>query len=138
METPVTLPTPAASLPDLDRSFLADVYGGDAAYASELFSVFLTAVLPPIRNLGALVARQDGPEVSRLAHKFRPTLRMVGLTALEDRLRVIQQVAETDPASPELGARWQAFAAELEAWVPVVETELARLQHQVLTGPAPL
>ncbi len=138
METPLFFPTPPASIPDLDRACLAELYGGDAAYATELFGLFLTAILPGLPHLGAAIDQENWTEVSRLAHKYKPTLRMVGLTALEEHLQAIQLRAEKAPNPTELATRWTVFTGELATWLPVLNQELQTLQHQASAGSAPL
>lgn len=138
MVTPTALQTPPASPPDLDRACLAELYGGDAAYAAELFDLFLTAILPGIQSLGLEIQRENWAEVSRLAHKFKPTLRMVGLTALEEDLHGIQLRAEVAPDAPELAASWTLFTGKLQSWLPLLTEERQTLQHQATAGSAPL
>lgn len=138
METLTFSPTPPASVPDLDRACLTELYGGDAAYAAELFDLFLTAIVPGLQTLGVAIERENWAEVSRLAHKYKPTLRMVGLTALEEHLHVVQLRAETAPDAAELATRWVAFTGELANWLPLLNQELQTLQHQANAGSAPL
>lgn len=80
----------------LDRARLVELYGTDAAYASEMFNTFLTDVAPFISELPALCRERNWSALAKMAHKLKPTLGMVGLTQLEEKMGQLEKSLSHD------------------------------------------
>ncbi|ADB42229.1 PAS domain S-box protein [Spirosoma linguale] len=113
----------------LDRKRLSDLYGTDAAYASEMFSLFLTDVVPDIRTLPGLCAAQNWPVLANATHRLKPTLAMVGLSALEEEMKQLDKRARQDEDKSRLEADCHTFVDELDKMIPILETELQMLSQ---------
>lgn len=77
------MPTPVF---ELDQKQLADLYGSDKAAASDILRAFLTDIVPEFDTLSALCSQRNWAELERLIHKLKPTLSMVGLSELEEKM----------------------------------------------------
>ncbi|SOD94724.1 PAS domain-containing hybrid sensor histidine kinase/response regulator [Spirosoma fluviale] len=113
----------------LDRKRLSDLYGTDAAYASEMFSLFLSDVVPDIRTLPHLCTTQDWAVLANAAHRLKPTLAMVGLSTLEEKMRQLEKRARQDADKSGLEVDCRTFVDELDKMLPILETELQMLSQ---------
>ncbi|GAB3643480.1 PAS domain-containing hybrid sensor histidine kinase/response regulator [Spirosoma arcticum] len=75
----------------LDQPRLLELYGTDRAYLLEMFSLFLTDIAPEFLKLPALCQKRDWAALGREVHKLRPTLGMVGLSRLEEKMEEIER-----------------------------------------------
>ena len=113
----------------LDRKRLTELYGADTAYASEMFTMFLTDVVPDIRGLSGLCLDQKWDELASIAHKLKPTLAMVGLSSLEDRMRQLENRARKDVDKQWIEKHCHQFIEEIDKVLPILETELQKLSR---------
>lgn len=120
----------------LDRARLAELYGGDAAYAAELFALFLEIVWPEMAVMETHVARQDWPALGRAAHKYKPSLGMVGLPGLEEKMRRIEVESKINPEPEQLGLLYRQCALEIAQMIPTLRVELQSLHLQANPGTA--
>lgn len=119
----------------LDRPQLTAIYEGDNEYAVDMFATFLEDVLPEFAIFASEVTNENWVAVSRLAHKLKPTLSMVGLTTLQDRLNRVDELTTSLIAGEvgneaELHQLCQQFNGDLDRMVPFVKKELHRISHE--------
>ena len=111
----------------LDRSVLDEVYGGDLEYAGEIFEMVLTYSVEELKALDTAIQTDDWVSASRIAHKLKPNLSMVGLTELEEKMYQIEKEAETNPQMiPQLFAE---ITSELEIYFPIIEKDLEKIKN---------
>ncbi len=113
----------------LDRRRLSELYGTDTAYASEMFPMFLTDVVPDIRKLPSLCLEQNWPDLASTAHKLKPTLGMVGLSWLEEKMRHLEKSALQGADKKGLEVYCHDFMEEIDKVLPILETELQKLSQ---------
>jgi PAS domain S-box-containing protein len=73
---------------ELNQSHLDEMYGEDREYASEMFGIFLSEIVPEIDTLPSQL--KDLSAFRKSIHKLKPTLGMVGLTGLLEQLQQIE------------------------------------------------
>ncbi|MEA5460781.1 PAS domain S-box protein [Arcicella sp. LKC2W] len=112
----------------LDQLSLEQLYGEDKEYAAEMFQTFLNDVLPDIYQLQLHASNQDWEEISKEAHKLKPTLAMVGLTSMEPKIIEIEKIAKENP-NEELSVSVQGFIEELEGYLPTLRETLNRFNN---------
>jgi len=120
----------------LDRDRLSDLYGGDAAYAADLFATFLEIVWPEMALMETHVARQNWLELGRAAHKYKPSLGMVGLSELETQLLQLELGAKNNLKPEQIEALYRRCALEIAQMIPTLRAELQRLLLQANPGSA--
>ncbi len=113
----------------LDQNRLDELYGNDTAYAAEMFDLFLTNVVPELLTLPALCQQQDWPALARLAHKLKPTLGMVGLPELQEKVEQIEKSADLSPDLSLLEIYCNELAVSTNKLIPILEKESQKL-HQ--------
>ncbi|GAB3741142.1 PAS domain S-box protein [Spirosoma lituiforme] len=113
----------------LDRQRLSELYGGDVAYASEMFAMFLTDIVPDIRKLPGICETKDWPNLASAAHKLKPTLAMVGLSELEEKMRQLENSARQDKDVNLIEEYCHDFMIEIDKVLPILETELQKLSQ---------
>lgn len=122
-------PAPAeqSSKPDvdlqLDRRRLQELYGTDMSYASEMFSLFLTDIVPEILELPALCQTKKWPELARMAHKLKPAFGMVGLTQLEVKMAYVEKTAARGREHSQLRAECDYIVSKVNEMLPVLRCE---------------
>jgi len=110
--------------PSLDYDRLTDLYDGDHDSAAMMFEMFLQEILPEFSELDQAVAQNNRTRTRELAHRFVPSLGMVGLTRLEHQLRAIEKQALQATDDAQISQQWRTFRAELDQMVPLVEAAL--------------
>lgn len=110
----------------LDQSVLDEVYGGDLEYADEIFEMVLTYSVEELKALDTAIQMEDWASASRIAHKLKPNLSMVGLTEIEEKMYQIEKEAEINPEIiPQLFAE---ITAALEIYFPIIEKDLEKIK----------
>ncbi|WP_020596088.1 Hpt domain-containing protein [Spirosoma panaciterrae] len=117
----------SASLHTIDYGRLNELYDGDNEQIASLFELFLDEVFPDFREIEMEIDRQNWVEVAKTAHKMLPWVGMVGLTALEAKLRSIEAQAKTDPNPEAIRSAWNQFKFGLDKAMPLIREELTRL-----------
>jgi PAS domain S-box-containing protein len=110
----------------LDHRQLDALYGNDDVYASEMFVTFLSDVVPDINKLLDLCRVGQLTELAQLAHKLRPTLPMVGLTDLEDKLELIERSVYDERPVQQIEQYCSNVIQELNRMIPVLREELQK------------
>ncbi len=113
----------------LDRQRLSELYGTDTAYAAEMFAMFLADIVPDIRTLPSLCQDQKWPELASTAHRLKPTLGMVGLSSLEEKMRQLEYRARQDVSQQWIEVHCNDLMEEIDKVLPILETELQKLSH---------
>ena len=76
-----------------DLSVLREFYGDDLEYAKEMFDLFLSESEKSLPALEKAVDRMDGTNIKAIAHRIKPSVRMVGFTTLADHLQNLEHAA---------------------------------------------
>ncbi|WP_028523719.1 PAS domain S-box protein [Runella limosa] len=113
----------------LDHTRLQEMYGDDKSYAADMFQTFLSNVLLEFPAIQDLILQNDWESLSKLAHKLKPTLGMVGLTKLELQLLEIETTAKENPKEEQLQKLWDDAQNSLNAAIPILQKELVQLQE---------
>ncbi len=113
----------------LDHERLQEMYEGDVDYQVDMFDTFLEDVLHEFADLTPLNEQQQFMDIKRLAHKLKPTLGMVGLTTLEQKLIEIEHIALEKPDYQDLKEKIERFTHLLDEAVPTLKDELHRLKN---------
>jgi len=79
-----------------DMSVLREFYGDDLEYAKEMFDLFLSESEKSLPSLERAVDRMDGKNIKAIAHRIKPSVRMVGFTNLADHLQNLERAALAD------------------------------------------
>ena len=111
----------------LDRQRLTELYGIDRAAAADMFSTFLSDIVPDLLQLPSLCQAQNWAELLRQAHKLKPTLGMVGLTSLETTMQRLEKAARQASDPDLLSVYCQEVATALQQMIPVLEDEIQLL-----------
>ncbi|MBN8821459.1 MULTISPECIES: Hpt domain-containing protein [unclassified Spirosoma] len=117
----------SASLHTIDYDRLNELYDGDNEQIASLFELFLDEVFPDFQEIEREIDQQNWADVAKTAHKMLPWVGMVGLTALEGKLRSIEAQAKTDRNPEEIKLAWSQFKLGLDKATPLIREELARL-----------
>jgi len=73
-----------------DKSVLREFYGDDLEYAKEMFDLFLSESEKSLPALEKAVDRMDEQTIKSIAHRIKPSVRMVGFTSLADHLQSLE------------------------------------------------
>ncbi len=129
-ESPVDKPVvdgPYAFHETLDQTRLLEMYGTDTAYPLEMFDLFLTEIVPEIRELPDLCQSQDWLALARQAHKLKPTLGMVGLSRLEEQMNELEKELKAKMTGAALKTHCEAIVNGVNAMIPVLQNETYKL-----------
>lgn len=76
--------------PALDSSYLFESYANDYVYALDMFETFTNSIPIEIVNLESAAEMNDYPTCRKIAHKIKPTFKMVGLSKLSEQCKSIE------------------------------------------------
>ena len=113
----------------LDQQRLLELNGTDRAYPLEMFDLFLTDIVPEIRQLPALCQSQNWTALSLKAHKLRPTLTMVGLSRLEEKMKELETELQTEVRSNVIESYCTAIVDGVNQMVPTLQRETHKLSQ---------
>ena len=126
-----TVPPADGSVSDkvLDQVRLLELYGTDKAYPLEMFGLFLTDVVPDILRLPLLCRERDWPALTREAHKLRPTLGMVGLSWLEEKMGELEKKLQQEVGIEIVEIYCDDIVAGINQMIPVLRRESQKLSQ---------
>ncbi|MFD1818992.1 PAS domain S-box-containing protein [Pseudarcicella hirudinis] len=111
----------------LDRNRLIELYGDDIEYAAEMFETFLNDVLPDFDLLSELLEKKEFMLFGRMVHKLKPSIVMVGLTYLEEKMHKLESFAKNESDWGKIGDLLHSLMSELENMLPVIKEEYGKL-----------
>ena len=79
-----------------DLSYLESMTEGDAGLISEMIEIFSTQVIEFGNLMEDYLGRKDWQELSKLAHKAKSSLAIMGMTALAGKLRDLERLAKEE------------------------------------------
>lgn len=114
--------------PLLDKNFLEEMFEDDFEYAYSIFETFLHSSLPEFSDLQPLVAKKEWQEARKLAHKLKPAFAMVGLSPVEQKLKELEHMLDTNPDALLAETLLQNIHLDLLESLVVVKQEFERLK----------
>ena len=69
---------------------------GDAGLISEMIEIFSTQVIEYGNLMGDYLEREDWQELSKLAHKAKSSVAIMGMTVLAEKLRKLERLAKEE------------------------------------------
>ena len=108
-----------------DLSYLKTMSGGDAAFIAEMIGLFREQVGEYAEQMPQLLREQEYDGLSKLAHKAKSSVAVMGMTGVADLLKELEKLAhegkETD--------RYEGMVNEFleKSWLAVEELEQANL-----------
>jgi CheY-like chemotaxis protein len=73
-----------------DLSMVRSVSGGDEAFIKKMVQLFIETVPPGLSDLQEALAKQEWQQMGKVAHKLKSTIDSMGIVALKDDIRVIE------------------------------------------------
>jgi HPt (histidine-containing phosphotransfer) domain-containing protein len=79
-----------------DLAYLESMTEGDAGLISEMIEIFSTQVIEFGNLMGDYLEREDWQELSKLAHKAKSSVAIMGMTVLAEKLRKLERLAKEE------------------------------------------
>ncbi len=111
----------------LDQGRLEDLYGDDTEYILDMMETFIADALPDFSAFQTLIDARDWVALTKLAHRLKPTLGMVGLTDLEKKMAQIETQSRKNPQPENLQVLWDSIREGLEKGTKEIQSEIKRL-----------
>jgi len=118
--------------PKLEVDFLLETYEDDYEYAAEMFDTFLEINFDELDRLREKYNDKDYSQVKSIAHKIKPTFKMVGLGELSIDLERIEKFASGEELE-KLNTSIRQFFSEVDSGMKLVKEELAALNRFIKT-----
>ena len=77
-------------------SYLESMTEGDTGLISEMIEIFSTQVVEFSELMQEFLERKDWQELSKLAHKAKSSVAIMGLTVLSEKLRDLEKLAKEE------------------------------------------
>ena len=110
----------------LDHEGLVELYGQDVEFAFSMFGTFLSKIEEDIMALKGLVGNKDLTSVKLQAHKMKPSFQLVGLNSFSQKMKELEEHAESGDYDKVETATTNLFA-ELDLAIEKVKAEHQRL-----------
>ncbi len=110
---------------ELNQSHLTEMYGDDREYASEMFGIFLSEIVPEIDTLPSQL--KELGEFRKSVHKLKPTLGMVGLTGLLEQLQQIESDCDNQQPFEKISNALTHFLTDFKQKLPFVIRQYQKL-----------
>jgi len=93
-----TVPTMETTMqaPLFDLSKLRAMAGNDSGFVRKMVSMFMEQTPGTVELIQNSLEKKDYAQVKRLAHKMKPSIDFMGITALHSDIRAIEKFAETE------------------------------------------
>jgi HPt (histidine-containing phosphotransfer) domain-containing protein len=79
-----------------DLSYLESMTEGDTVLISEMIEIFSTQVVEFGKQMQELLERKNWQELSKLAHKAKSSVAIMGMTALSEKLRDLEKLSKEE------------------------------------------
>ena len=79
-----------------DLSYLESMTEGDTGLISEMIEIFSTQVVEFSELMQEFLERKDWQELSKLAHKAKSSVAIMGMTVLSEKLRDLEKLAKEE------------------------------------------
>ena len=112
------LPPPAGPAPVFDLALLRETAHGSAAFMSRILASFHLNTPVSLAELRAARATADWPAAAAIAHKLRPSLRLLGAATLTPWLETVEAAAATDAERQAAAEKLVSGLDELLAALP--------------------
>ncbi len=119
--------------PQLDTTYLKTVYGEDWEYAADMFVTFKEEILPNFEKIMPLIEEEKWEQVYQVAHKVKPSLLMIGLTNLHDKVQEIEAMAKTAPDKEQLNIKTTLMLSDLKKMIPIINQQIEFLEGKLVT-----
>jgi HPt (histidine-containing phosphotransfer) domain-containing protein len=113
----------------VDQNRLNELYGDDKAYAADMIQTFLEDVLPDFAVIDELINQKDMEMLVQHVHKLKPTIGMVGLTDLEEKIKEFEKILKQETNVEPLKSLWIDFQKNLEDSLPALKATLQKLMQ---------
>ncbi|MDB5241948.1 MAG: hybrid sensor histidine kinase/response regulator [Spirosoma sp.] len=113
----------------LDYDRLNELYGLDTAYSLEMFDMFLTDIVPEFAQLPLLCQQANWPALAQLTHKLKPTLGMVGLSWLEEKMDTMEKKSLNNPDKDIIEKYCNDIVTGINKMLPILQKEIHKLSY---------
>jgi len=100
--SPTAVPENSGS-PLYDLSMVRSVSGGDETFIKKMVQIFIETVPQGVRDLQEAFEKQEWQRLGKVAHKLKSTVDSMGITALKDDIRVIENNSKHETETASLG-----------------------------------
>ena len=111
--------------PALDQDYMAMNYATDLGFCKALLEMFQQNVPLDVSQIKEAILLKDFDKVSSLAHKIKPSFKMVGLSQLSEGLVEVEMKAKSDGESAIL--IFEKLLPKIEEGFIVIDDEIGKL-----------
>lgn len=103
-----------------DLSQLHELSSGNPEFVEKMVGMFLSLTPELIQRLNKGLQEKDYPEIKAAAHKMKPSIDMMGITSLSQKIRTLEQYAAAESHTAEI----PGLIKETEEILSTVMTQL--------------
>ena len=97
-----------------DLSYLEEISGGDQSFINEIIELFVKQMPESVENMREALKNNDPVTIGETAHKAKPSAIYVGNKTLEQDLRTLQELKNTNTIGEDTAFLIDRVAAESE------------------------
>jgi len=103
------------SKPDtlVDLSYLRKMSNNNQDFIDEIIGTFLESMPGNINEITQSAASGNWEQVAKIVHKIKPTITLMGIHSLKDKIVTLEQEAKNNPGSPQATTLAQEVSASL-------------------------
>ena len=111
--------------PLYDLSLIKEQYGGSEELIRKMTELFVTNTPLSISNLKKALSDNDWDTVRALAHKMKPSLEMMGIERLREKVREIERLASAREQLSEIPGMVEQLCHTLEAAISEMKKDFS-------------
>jgi len=114
----------------LNRNELINLYGGDRAYALDMFKTYRSVIDQELDFLERQVKGGDAEAVRKQVHKIKPMFSMVGLQSISTSCEQVEKALTTDPLAS-MVPLIDTIMEQARGSKALVDKEIAKLEAEI-------
>jgi HPt (histidine-containing phosphotransfer) domain-containing protein len=103
---------------------LEEISGGSQEFINEMIKLFISQAETTISGFNQAIDQKDYATIRNLAHQIKPSIDNIKITSLMPLIREVENMAENENPSDQLGANICTINSELEIVIQQLQMEL--------------
>ncbi len=97
----------------VDLSYLKKMSNNNQEFINEIITTFLESMPGSIAEINQNATEGNWEQVAKVVHKIKPTITLMGINSLKDKILILEQEAKTNPGSSQATTLIQEVSASL-------------------------
>jgi len=116
-----------SSITSFDSTVLNDYLNNNQSDVKDMIKLFLTTIPPLIEKLKDHTAKQNWKQVNYIAHRFKPSLDILGFHNSKEKAEIIEKMAETEKEIDTINRFVNELENDIQQIINILKKELEKM-----------